>query len=438
MKCRMFALLMTALMLVSASAFAQMVSVSELYDQVQAMGGWWKEIIDTPNGKVAIDAPIIVPDVDAMPVLTMEGARISEELYQHILQGRKSDEKDDILYDEVELGGKSSEFFLGRENDYVNGVKTNIVGYDAVNMLWIQHGAYRFSQGVGKVPSAEPTTYHFPWQIDLDRPVLRGSDLTVNDAMRLWQEDIEMCFPDDDFVIQPVNITVYGSTLTDKTGTGKKYKNTGHYTIYAEQVVGGVPLFGGIMDDVGASDYSVHFGSDQRTNRTIERLNETYGAGVASVFGQGGWIESRFVDEENYRTGNSLARVRTVEYSDVPVASLDSVLDGIQKEMEKGNIREVYSVRLGYVLYSNPDMTDHAWAIPRWVVSALYITKKNQKNWEREQRDNAKWGYAYPVWGQFYSDEILVDAQSGKLLIFTLGDDDTYAVPEIITWDDIR
>lgn len=438
MKCRMFALLMTALMIVSASAFAQMVSVSELYDQAQAMSGWWKEIVDTPNGKVEIDAPIIVPDVDAMPVLTMEGAKISEELYHHILRGRKGEEKDDILYDEVELGGKSSEFFLGRENDYVNGVKTKITGYDAVDILWIQHGAYRFSQGVGKVPSAEPTTYHFPWQIDPNQPGLRGSDLTVNDAMRLWQEDIDMCFPDDDFAIQPVNITVYGSILTDKTGMGKKYKNRGHYTIYAEQVVDGVPLFGGIMDDVGASDYSVHFGSDQKTNRTIERLNETYGTGVASVFGSGGWIESRFVDEENYRTGNSLARVRTVEYPDVPLAPLDSVLDGIKNEMEKGNIREVYSVRLGYVLYSNPDMTDHAWAIPRWVINALYITKQNQKNWEREQRDNAKWGYEYPAWGQFYSEEILADAQSGELIIFTLGDEETYSVPKIITWNEVK
>lgn len=153
MKCRMFALLMTALMIVSASAFAQMVSVSELYDQAQAMSGWWKEIVDTPNGKVEIDAPIIVPDVDAMPVLTMEGAKISEELYHHILRGRKGEEKDDILYDEVELGGKSSEFFLGRENDYVNGVKTKITGYDAVDILWIQHGAYRFSQGVARCPA---------------------------------------------------------------------------------------------------------------------------------------------------------------------------------------------------------------------------------------------------------------------------------------------
>ena len=62
-------------------------------------------------------------------------------------------------------------------------------------------------------------------------------------------------------------------------------------------------------------------------------------------------MESRFVDEESYRVGNSLARIRNVEYLDVPLASLDSVLESIGKEIKTGNIREVYSVRLGYVLY---------------------------------------------------------------------------------------
>ena len=436
---RTFALILSALLLVCSAASAQeYVSVAELYEQAQAMSGVWQETFETKNGTVTVDVPIIVPDVDAMPVLTMEGAKISEELYNHILQGKKVGREDQIFYDEVELGGKINEFFLGYENDYKNGVRTDIVGYEAVDTLWIQHGAFRISQGGGKVASTEPkpTTFHFPWQLDVDQPCMRGSNLTLVDAMRLWQEDIDMCFPDDDFVIQPVNITVYGSKLTEKNGTDKKYKNTGYYTIYAEQVVDGVPLMGGIMSDVGRSKYSILFGSTQKTNRTIEKWNETYGAGVASVLDYSG-MESRFVDEESYRVGNSLARIRSVEYLDVPLASLDSVLESIGKEIKTGNIREVYSVRLGYVLYSDPDMIDHAWAIPRWVVSTLYITKENQKNWDREQKDNTKYGYEYAPLSQFYSEELLVDAQSGELMIFTLGDDKTYSDPRIITWDDV-
>ena len=102
------------LVLVCLGASAQdYVSVTELYEQAQAMGGVWQESFDAPNGQVTVDAPIIVPNVETMPVLTMEGAKISEELYHHIIQGRRGGRQDSIEYDEVELGGKSSEFFLG-------------------------------------------------------------------------------------------------------------------------------------------------------------------------------------------------------------------------------------------------------------------------------------------------------------------------------------
>lgn len=370
------------LVLVCMGASAQdYVSVTELYEQAQAMGGVWQESFDAPNGQVTVDAPIIVPNVETMPVLTMEGAKISEELYHHIIQGRKGGSQDSIEYDEVELGGKSSEFFLGYENDYVNQKKTQIVGYDAVDTLWLQHGAYRFSQGEGMVPRAKPTTYHFPWEIDANQPSLRGSDLTVSEAMRLWKEDIDMCFPEDDFILQPKTIEVYGSILTDQTGKGKEYRNTGHYTIRAEQMVNGVPLMGGVIG-IG-HDYSIMYPSTKETNRKMEKLVEKYGTGIASVL-DGGGNYSRFVDETDYRTCSSLARVRSVEIADIPLAPLEDVLAGIRKEIEAGNVRHVYSVRLGYVLYSNPEMTDYAWAVPRWVISMQYITKENQAHWERE------------------------------------------------------
>lgn len=81
------------LVLVCLGASAQdYVSVTELYEQAQAMGGVWQESFDAPNGQVTVDAPIIVPNVETMPVLTMEGAKISEELYHRIIprqEGRK-------------------------------------------------------------------------------------------------------------------------------------------------------------------------------------------------------------------------------------------------------------------------------------------------------------------------------------------------------------
>lgn len=430
-------LILTAMLLLGTCAGAlgqEMVSVAELYEQVQAMGGVWRQTFDTPNGEMTVDAPIIVPDVDAMPVITVERAKISEELFEQIRQGKKGGSADEHQY-EVELDGKLMEFFLGRDNDYENGERTNRYGYDAANTLWIQHGDYRFSQGEGLMKRAEPSSYLYSGQLQPDQPCLRNSDLTLAGAMQLWKEDIDMCFPDDEFVIQPSTIIVRGSTLRDKTEEEKEYKRDGYFKITAEQVIDGVPLIGGIVEASGGSRFSFKHDATPAANRAAEKLSK-FGKGVSSAIDYP--MESRFSNEESYRTINSLVRKRTVEMIDVPLAPLDDVLNEIRKEIEKGNIRELYTVRLGYILYSNPDMTDHAWAIPRWTVGALYVTAGEAKNWKKMEEQDAKHGYDDAPWEKYYYQKYLIDAQSAEMIEFTIGNEEIYSVPQMMGWDDVK
>lgn len=151
-----------------------------------------------------------------------------------------------------------------------------------------------------------------------------------------------------------------------------------------------------------------------------------------------GRTEGRFASEKSYRTITWLAKVRTVERADVPLAPLEAVLAQVREEIAAGNIRELYSVRLGYVLYANPKMTDHALAIPRWTVDALYVTKGEEKVWARERKDNEKWGYNDAPWEDRYAQQLLADAQRGELILFMIGDAKMFSVPKIVTWDDIR
>lgn len=429
MLCMLLALL---LLLGCAGAMAEdMVSVSELYDQAQAMGEWWTETFDTPNGQVTIETPIIVPNVETMPVLTVEGAKISEELFNQITQGKKGGDKDALKY-ELEMNGEAVGFFLGYENDWIFGKQTDITGYDAVDVLWVYHGGYLESldTGMGTAEKrAQPTTFHFPWQLDTDAPCVRESDITLNEAMRLWHEDIELCHPGEGITIRPTRIKLRGSTL--ETNSKLKNKRDGYLVIEgAEQLINGIPLMGAI-----ANNYYVHGddGSTAELNRVEDKL-DVYRVGSDSV---GTHFYGNFTDENNYRTGSDLARIRTIEYADVPLASLDSVLENVRAKIEEGTIRKIHSIKLGYIMYSNPDMTDYAWAIPRWKVQCDYVTKGLDKEYKRPAEDEDD---ECGLWGQFYSANLPVDAQSGELIIFCYGDErnaEVYSVPEIVTWDGV-
>ena len=87
MKKMLYMLLMLLCTCAVASA-QEYVSASELHEQAEAMSGWWQETFSTPNGEVTVNAPIIVPDIEQLPVLTLERAKISEELFDQIAQGK--------------------------------------------------------------------------------------------------------------------------------------------------------------------------------------------------------------------------------------------------------------------------------------------------------------------------------------------------------------
>ena len=72
---------MLLLVLMLATANADMVSISELRQQVEVMGRW-TQTYDTPNGEVSVDIPIIVPEVENVPILQVSavmGKDVAEE-----------------------------------------------------------------------------------------------------------------------------------------------------------------------------------------------------------------------------------------------------------------------------------------------------------------------------------------------------------------------
>ena len=94
MKKVLIALCALLLMPTLATANSDMVSISELRQQVEAMGQWTQN--DTVNGKIIeINAPIKVPDVDELPVIIVSRLESDDEgLKQKISDGGELSYKD--------------------------------------------------------------------------------------------------------------------------------------------------------------------------------------------------------------------------------------------------------------------------------------------------------------------------------------------------------
>ena len=90
MKKILFALCVLMIVPTLVLASGDMVSVSELRQQVERMGRWTKSY-DTPNGEVSVDIPVIVPDVDELSILEIQAVTPEDD-------GFSWDENDQSVY----------------------------------------------------------------------------------------------------------------------------------------------------------------------------------------------------------------------------------------------------------------------------------------------------------------------------------------------------
>lgn len=261
---------------------------------------------------------------------------------------------------------------------------------------------------------------------------MRSGEQTVAEAMSIWQNHIDACYPGRNLVIQPKRITINGSILSSETGDSRTDKRDGWMEIRAEQVIGGLPIMGPIASFDAENNFRIPYTGSSETNMISDRLHPYRTGSFWKCYNV---LYMHTTDNSNYSAHTLLTDVRTVEYTDVPLAPLESVISSIENEILNGNIRHVYSLRLGYLLYSNPDMTDHAWAIPRWVVDCNYITKDRQKIvdgfYDHLGTDE------FSTWSAPEFVQIPINAQSGDMILFTTGDEETFSVPEMVTWESL-
>lgn len=101
-----FILLLVFLLVFPCAVRAQeYVSIAELHAQAESMGGRWQKTYETPNGEIVVDAPVIVPDIEEIPVITVERAKPLHDEMFNAIQARKL------------VGGNSPEYQLDYHGD---------------------------------------------------------------------------------------------------------------------------------------------------------------------------------------------------------------------------------------------------------------------------------------------------------------------------------
>lgn len=411
-----FAGMMGALLLVPTLALASgdMVSISELRQQAEAMGRWTKTY-DTPNGEVSVDIPIIVPEVENVPILQVSavmGKDVAEEKGLH-----KSVDQENagagIFYDDFDI--------LSKLNADVDGAAMIFCANpEEIDLAFLQvsHNDPNSMRGGSWDYSSD---YYYPNEMNSETLFAEENEQpmsTVNDALAVLLQNYygkENADYDVDYVeVRGKARKRVGRTKNDLGAYKKDYPN-GTYYISFRQKLEGIPIY-------------LEIGHKMLTT------NQTYVTQEVALKCQRiRGIETNtleYMDETSFILDTTWMREEKRIQEDVPLATLEDVMRALEKRIEEGYIRDIYALRLGYVCYLDDTSPDIYALYPAWVCDCIYANSPREQIMENIVTDAFRENFRY--------EQILVDAQTCDIQEGWIDRDEGLYHAEPMTWGKIQ
>ena len=403
-----FFVLLLVLMLATASA--DMVSISELRQQVEVMGRW-TQTYDTPNGEVSVDIPIIVPEVENVPILQVS-AVMGKDVAEERGLPKAADQENagaGILYDDVDILSKlnadvddTAMIFCANPKEI--DLAFLQVSHNDPNSM--RRGSWDYSSDYYYLNEVNPEML---FAEENDQPLSAANDVLAVLLQNYYGNE------NADYDVEYVEVRGRERKRTGRTkndlGAYKKDYPKGTYYISFRQKIGGLPVYMEIGQKMLTTD-KTHI--TQETALKCSRVSWININGLEYMDGASFMLNATWMREEK--------RIQ----EDVPLATLDEVIQALEKKIEEGYIRDIYALRLGYVCYLDDTSPDTYTLYPTWVCDCIYANSPREQIEENDVTDAFRENYRY--------EQIFVDAQTCDIQAGWIDRDEGLYHAEPMTW----
>ena len=370
-------------MLTAAASAQEYQTVSQLRESVPAR---WTTTIETKWRDVAIDAEIVTPDVEAIPVV-----KVGYDLHPSPLTPEESGwvevndsyETGSLILYMTDDTGKPPRKINGRKVNRDPVSKENWYGGFDPNQTYIPLSDIRFSEIQDLIRDELVKFGYPPEDFDLETPE------------RMWLQHWYFAGTKEDAAPAEILMNLYTK-------------------------LNGITVYGHILDAV------------RNTRGERARKDGFWDSMTTTVAYEG------VIDRLSLLFISHLLPVETLA-EDVPLCSFDTIQKSLEQEIKKGRVRKIYEISLGYVLYCEPGAY-HEWGQkadyssifydvkPMWRVNCLKASGA-QKELEESDEDDERNSVAYT--------QMLVDAQTGEI-IGQSDAKDRSMFPGFLTWEDVN
>ena len=404
-----FATMMGALLLMPTLALANsdMVSIYELRQQGEAMERW-TQTYDTPNGKVSVDIPIIVPEVENVPILQVS-AVMGKDVAEEKGLIKSEEQGNGILYEDFDILSKLSVDVSNAATIFcANPEETNLAFFQ-VNLdepLAKRLGNWDYS-----------SDYYYPNEMNPETLFAEENDQPLSAAEDVLAVLLQDYYGSEnaDYGVDYVEVRGRARKRVGRTkndlGAYKKDYPKGTYYISFRQKLEGIPIY-------------LEIGHKMLTTNQTHITQE-----VALKCQRISGIETNtleYMDETSFILDTTWMGEEKRIQEDVPLATLDEVIQALEKKIEEGYIRDIYALRLGYVCYPDDISPDIYALYPAWICDCIYANSPREQIMKNIVTDAFRENFRY--------EQIVVDAQTCDIQAGWIDRDEGLYHAEPMTW----
>ena len=353
MKKILFALCVLMIVPTLALASGDMVSISELRQQVEAMERW-TQTYEAHGRTIEVDIPIYIPNEKELAVYDCSA-------YTDYIKNPNDEDKTNVYaYNEnlkelvkEESNDKSENAII---EVYGNGTELRIMFNSPEELL--EHNTRDYI----KIKKSG----YYPDKVNADVIYAENSDLSLMEAEKYLEEIVRFFIRDgyDGIDIDYIKIAGRGrktrSYTDEELGECADYYPKGTYFFNYYQKLHHIPIMMTIIATLNN-----------------KQENGVYGD-LFGFWGTTGGI-CQIMDRNSFWLTIKWMKIEKEHEETVKLLPIEQIINAVEKEIKAGHVRNVYALKLGYIIYLNDRSPETYTLYPMWVLDCDYVENKNKE-----------------------------------------------------------
>ena len=348
-----FLTVLCALLLVPtlATANSNMVSISELRQQVEAMGRW-TQTYEAHGRTIEVDIPIYIPNEKELAVYDCSA-------YTEYIKNPNSDDKNNVYSYNENLRE------LTKENDGTSEADIEVYGKGTELRIMLNNPEDLL--GKNKNDNIKIKEYGFyQYQVDDKVTYAENNEMSLEEAEKYLEEIVEYFIKDEYNGIDIDYIKIAGRGRKTKSYTDEElgeyvdYYPKGSYFFNYYQTLHKIPIMMTIIATL----------NNKQENKIYGDLFEYWGTtgGICQIMDRNSfWLTIKWmkIEKEHEET--------------VKLLPIEQIINTVEMEIKAGHVRNVYALKLGYIIYLNDGSPETYTLYPMWVLDCDYVENKNKE-----------------------------------------------------------